>query len=659
MAVAVEKKRATIEAIEKLSEENDTLPKLLRAQTRKYGDSKVCMCKKDLGIWVPYAWTQVYEHVKWVHLGLIALGLEPGDRVAIVGDNDPQWFWAEWAVQTGGGVVIGMYVDFHYAEVKYVVGWGEAKFAFAKDQEQVDKIIEVKDALPQLQKVIYWESKGLWFYDDPSLMSFEELEELGRKYEQEHPTLFEENIDKTKGDDLACFVLSSGTTRVTTDGVARPQMGMQTHNSLISLVKAILAFDPWYESDVWLSYLSPAWAEQYFGLTGCLLSGTQINFPEEPETVTNDTREVGPQVLLYTSRLWENVASTILSKMSETGGLKKLSYNLMLPVGYKVAEYRFAKKEPPIFWKVLYWIADMTALRPLRDKIGLLGIRTAYTAGTLLGPDTFRFFQAIGVNIKQAYGSTEIGLVTIHPDDDVDPETVGKVIDMDWMRISPEGEIIFKGPVMAQGYWRDPETWNKQIDSEGWYHTGDCGHLNEQGHLIFYDRMKDVAKLPSGRTFAPQYIESRLKFSSYLKDCMVMGGEGKGFVSAMINVDFENVSDWAEEHHIMYTTFVDLSQKPEVYGLILKDIQRVNRYLPEEARIKRFFNLHKELDPDEAELTRSRKIRRKFMEERFAGVIEAIYKGEDKYEIEAAVKYRDGRTGVIKTHIMIKDVPEA
>ena len=634
----------------------NTLPKVLRFQARRYSDSKIFHCHKDFGIWNPYTWKKVYEHTELVHLGLVSMGIQPGDVVGIIGDNDPRWFWAEYAIQVARGVVAGMYVDYHYAEVKYVLGWSKAKFVFAKDQEMVDKILEVKESLPDLQKVIYWEEKGLWFYDYPWLMSYEKLEEMGREYKKSHPDLFEENIDKTQPDDVAVIMLSSGTTRMTEDGVPRSQMGMMSHRSLIMNILQIFELDPWHDTDRWVSYMSPAWGEQYFGICAPLLSGTEICFPEEPETVTNDIREIGPQSLFFTARLWEGMASEIQSRISDANWINRFLFHRLLPIGYKMVDLQMEGKKPPLWLRIAHAIAEWTVFRGLRDNMGLKKIRHAYNAGAILGPDTIRFFHAMGVQVKQLYGTTEVGLHCVHPDGDIDYETVGKVLNREYMKISKEGEILIGGPLLGCTYLNDEESWKKNFDEEGWFHTGDAGHINERGHLVFYDRVKDMVTLPTGRKFSPQYVEARLKFSQFIQDCIVLGGEDRAIVSTLVTIDYENVGNWAEEQHIGYTTYVDLSQKPQVYELIKRDVDRVNQYLSEDMRIKKFVNLHKEFDADDAELTRSGKIRRKFMEERYEDLINSIYSGKDRYEVIAPVKYRDGRTGSIKTHVKVETV---
>jgi long-chain acyl-CoA synthetase len=382
-----------------------------------------------------------------------------------------------------------------------------------------------------------------------------------------------------------------------------------------------------------------------------------VNFPEKPETVREDLREIAPQVLLFSSRLWENVASMVQMKISESSALNRFFYNLLLPIGYKVADMRFRKEEPNLFWKALYALADLVMFRPLRDKIGLLKVRAAYTAGAALNPDVLRFFQAIGVNLKQLFGSTEAIIHTLHRDDDIKVETVGPPVPGVKVAISEEGEILVKSDAVFCGYYKNPDATRKAL-KDGWFHTGDAGYFDDDGHLIYLDRVKDLLELAGGAKFSPQYIEGKLKFSPYIRDTMVVGGKDKAYVTAIVNIDFDNVGEWAEKHHIAYTTFVDLSQKPEVYDLIRKDVERVNSILPPPARVRKFVLLHKEFDPDEAELTRTRKLRRTFMESRYQNIIEAMYGDRDRVMVQAEVKYRDGRTGVVETAVKIYSLDE-
>jgi len=640
------------------NENTNTLPKIFRNQVKRFGNKKIFMRHKDFGIWLSYTWQECFERTENVFFGLVSIGFEEGDGIGIIGDNDPRWFWAEYATQIGRGILVGLYVDYHYEEIKYVLGFSKVKFAFAKDQEMIDKILKVKDSLPNLQKIIYWDPRGLWFYDDPLLMNYDDLEDLGKEYKKSHPNLFNECIDKTKPDDIACIMLSSGTTRMTEDGVPRSQMGMMSYKSIMMNLTGIFKYDPWYPTDRWVSYISPAWGEQYFGITGPLLAGLEICFPEKPETIDHDIREIGPQALLFSARIWEAKASEVMSRMNDAFAINRWFYKKALQIGERVVVYKVEGRNLPLWLKIANKFFDILVFACLRDNMGLKYIRHAYNSGALLGPDLAQFFHAIGITLKQLYGTTEIGLHCIHPDGEIDSETVGKILNPGYLRISKEGEIQVKGPLLAKTYFGDKESWKINFTEDGWFRTGDAGHIDERGHLIFYDRLKDMIKLKSGHVFSPQYIESRIKFSPFIKDCIVLGSEDKDFPAAIIIIDYENVGDWAEKNHIGYTTFLDLSQKPEVYQLIKKDLNRANEKITETGKIRKFVNLHKEFDPDDAELTRSGKIRRKYMEEKYIDLIKVIYSDDDSIEVEASVKYRDGRMGQIKTKVFIQSLIE-
>ncbi len=624
----------------------DTLPKLLRRNYQKYGDKKVAMREKDFGIWQEYTWKDYYEKVKYFSLGLISLGLERGDKVSIIGENKPEWYWAELAVHAAGGAILGIFSDCIPSEVKYYVEHSDSKFVVAHDQEQVDKLLQIKDELPLLKKIIYWDPKGLGNYDDPLLMSFNEVIELGKEYEKFHPNAFEENIDKGRGEDIAVLLYTSGTTGL-------PKGAMVNHKSLISILESWMSVDKWTDKDRYVSFIPPGWVgEQWFGVTGSLVSGMEVNFPEEPETVQENLREIGPTVLLYGVRLWESVVRTIQAKIIDTSPLRRFLYHLFLPVGYKRAELRLTERRVSWFWRILFLLADLIVFRALRDKVGLSHLRRTYTGGAPISPSILQYFQAIGVDIKLSYGLSETGMLTVAPDDYLKWETCGPTLPGVEIKLSEEGEILVRNPNLLVGYYKDPETTAKKLKG-GWFHTGDFGHFDEDGQLIVIDRMEDLKELSGGRRFSPQYCETRLRFSPYIKDVLVVGGEDKPYATAIVNIDLDNVGRWAEARRIPYTTFVDLSQKPEVIELIRKDIQRVNKALPEWARIKRFANLHKEFDPDEAELTRTRKIRRTFIEDRYRYLIDALYSDKTELMVEAPITYRDGRKGVIQTAIKL------
>jgi long-chain acyl-CoA synthetase len=635
-----------------MRDNGDTLPKSLVAGYHNYGDRKVAMRKKDLGIWRSYTWQDSYEQARYLGLGLISLGLRRGDKVCIIGDNDPQYFWAQLAIQSGGGVAVGIFTDSAPAEIQYVVNHSDAIFVFAKDQEQCDKLLEIRDQVPNVQRVIYWDDKGLWCYDEPWLISFEGVQAMGHSLDAEQPGLFERSVDQGCGEDLAVFCYTSGTTGL-------PKGAMLSHRNLIAGCDQTMQVDPRLETDEYMSFLPPAWiTENTLGLTVHLCTGMVVNFPEAPETVQQNIREVAPQSLLFSARLWENMMAMVQVKLIESTWINRLLYKVFMPVGYRVAGLRFEERKPAGLWlRFLYRLGEFGLYQPLRDKLGLVNVKSAYSSGAALNPDVIRFFRAIGVNIKQLYGSTEAQVHTLHVGDDVRFETVGIPPPGMEIKIADDGEILVKGPTVIRGYYKDSEATEKAFvveqAGECWYRTGDAGYIDSTGHLIYLDRMKEMLTLSTGEKYSPQYVEGRLKFSPYIRNVMSIGGEDTPFVTALINIDFDNVGRWAERQGLAYTTFVDLSQKPEVYELIQKDVEEVNHTLPPPARVRKYVLLHKEFDADEGELTRTRKLRRGLLGERYGDMIAAMYAGGDRVQVRAAVKYRDGREGIVETAVRI------
>jgi len=626
----------------------DTIPKLIMRNYEKWG-YRTAMCMKKFGIWQEYSWQECYETVKCFSLGLISLGLKPGDAVCIIGDNEPEWFWGEFATQAAGGIVTGIFVDSIPSEVQYIATHSDAKFAIVNDQEQTDKFLEIKDELPLLRKVIYWDPKGLRNYDDPILISFTEVIELGREYEKAHPGLFEQNVEQGSGDDTAFIYYTSGTTGL-------PKGAILTHRALITTARGFISRYPLNEKDDLISNFPAAWVgDSFFATIPHLLTGARLNFPEEPETIAEDTREVGPNFAIYGPRQWEGLVSEIQVKMIDANPIKRFVYNLFLPVGHKIADIKFQGKTPNLFWRVLYGLAYLLLFRPLKDRLGLGKVRFTVTGSSVLSLDTFRLIHAIGIELRQNYASSEAGFISSHGKGEISFESVGRPAIGTEVRVTGDGELLVRSDCMFNGYHKDSQkTASTLID--GWCHTGDAVHINEKGHLIFMDRLEHMGELSSGIKYAPQYIEGRLRFSPYIKDAMVIGGKDKGFVSAILNIDFTMVGKWAERNSIPYTTFVDLSQKKEIADLVQKDLVRVNSYLPEPARVRRFVLLHKEFDPDEAELTRTRKLRRDFMEKRYQDLIEAMYKDGKQVTVKAPVTYRDGRKGVVSTDIKVRKV---
>jgi len=629
-------------------EKKETIPQIVRANRDRWG-ARTAMCMKMFGVWHRYSWQDYYDNIKYFSLGLISLGLRHGDVACIIGDNEPPWFWGEFAVQAAGGIATGAFVDSIPSEVKYIAEHSDARFAIVNDQEQTDKFLEIKGQLPLLKKIIYWDPKGLRNYDDPLLISFNEVMELGRDLEKKDPGLFERNVDAGKGDDTAFIYYTSGTTGL-------PKGAVITHRALITTARGFVARYPMNENDDLISNFPAAWVgDSFFATIPHLLTGARLNFPEEPETIAEDTREIGPNFVIYGPRQWEGLVSEIQVKMIDAGPLKRLAYKLFMPVGHKMADMRFEGKTPNLFWRVLHGIAYLLLFRPLKDRLGLSKVRFAVTGSSVLSLDTFRLIHAIGVELRQCYASTEAGLISSHGKGEIKFESVGRPALGTSLRITKEGELLVNSDCMFTGYHKNPEKTAVTL-IDGWCHTGDAVNINEQGHLIFMDRLEHMGQLKSGAKYAPQYIEGRLRFSPYIKDAMVIGGKERDFVSAIINIDFAMVGKWAERNRIPYTTFVDLSQKGEVANLVRQDLERVNGYLPEPSRVQKFVLLHKEFDPDEAELTRTRKLRREFMEERYKEMIAAIYGDKEQVDVQAPVTYRDGRKGVVTTGIKVRNV---
>lgn len=625
---------------------DDTLPKLLLRKYHTFGDTKVAWRKKDFGIWQEYTWKDCYDKVKAVSLGLMGLGLKSGDHVSILGDNNPEWYWAELATQAAGAVVTGLFPDNSPDEVQYILADSEARFAVVQDQEQLDKLLQVKENLPLLQKVIYWDAKGLRKYDSPIIMSFDQLVRLGMDFEKEHPTFFEEMVSGGKASDLYMIVYTSGTTGL-------PKGAMLTHAYVLSCFRMIDACMPFYETDEYVSTTLPGWFnEQIMGLTASLVRGQKFNFAEEAGTVQLDIREIGPHRLLYPSTLWEHISATIQSGILDANWFDRFTYKLAMPVGYRMADMALAGEKPGLLWQSLHAIAELVVFRPIRQRHGLARVRIPTTGGSMIGPDTIRFLWAVGIKILNGYGCTETPISNQTQNqfkfNSVGIPNPGKII-----RISDQGEMLLDSEVCFSGYYGKPKATETAL-RDGWYHTGDAGRIDKDGHVIFVDRLENMRMLKDGTEFSPQYLECSLKFSPYIKDVIVIGGQQREFVIALVNIAFDTVARWAEKRRIPYTTFADLSQRREVLELIAGEIQRANLNMASKNLLIRCFaNFAKEFDPDEAELTRSRKLRRTFLEDRYKNLVEALYSGHtDDIAMETSVRYRDGTTRMVNQKII-------
>jgi long-chain acyl-CoA synthetase len=604
------------------------------------------MREKDRGIWKSYTWQDCYERVKHLSLFLKKMGLEPGDKVALLGENKPEIYWAEMATQAMGGSSVGIFSDCGADEVKFFVNHSDVTFIFAHDQEQIDKVLDAKAEMPQLKKAVYWDSKGLWSYHDPLLLSFDEALAEGRSYEKDHPGLFEDMIERGRDEDIAVIIFTSGTT-------GKPKAAMLSQGALVSAARGFVEVDGYGPEDNYLSFVPVAWiTEQLIGVAGSMFSGFVVNFPESAETVNQNIRELGARILFFSPRQWESISRMIQSKILATSWLKRNVYRFLIPIALKASGKRLSRERTPTGLRVLHCLSQWLVLRNLRDNLGLSFLRVGYTAGSAISPDILRFFQGIGVNIKQIYGSSEMGLVTAHRDGDIRPETSGRPLPGVTIRLSDQGEIMVRNPGMFVGYYKDENAYREKF-RDGWYCSGDYGYMDEEDHLIVIDRMDDLRSLGNGRKFSPQYPEVRLRFSPYIKEVLVVGDEAHRDPCCLVNIDLDNVGRWAEGNRIAYTTFADLSQKKEVIELIRGEIRNLNKTLPQEARLVRFINMVKEFDADEAELTRTRKLRRSFLEEKYRDIIEGLYSGQEEVEVSTSIEYRDGRKGTLTRRIRI------
>jgi len=623
-----------------------TLPKLLLETAGRYGDGKVAMREKEFGVWRPITWRRYLEEVRQLAMGFAALGLGAGDKVALIGHNRPEGLWAEMAALAVGGVVVWLYQDTLLDEVQYVVDHSDARFLVGEGQQEVDKGLAVKPRCPKLERIVWDDPKGMRGYDDPALVSLAEVRRLGQALDARDPAAFERLVARGRGDDVALLFYTSGTT-------AKPKGALLTHTNMLKMGENLMAVDPCDERDDFVSFLPFSWiGEQMMSVSCGLQAGFTLNFPEDPETVQHDIREIGPQVLFSPPRIYEQMVRTVQVKVLDAPALKRRIYGWARKVGDEVADRTIARKPVPGVLRLKHWLADLLVFRKLRDHLGLARIRHAYSGGAALGSDHLRFFHGIGVNLKQIYGQTEIaGISVTHRDGDVRFDTVGLPIPETEIRIAPDGEILSRSPCVFQGYYKMPEETARTLEG-GWLHSGDIGFLDGDGHLVVFDRRKDVMTLADGSRSSPQFIETRLKFSPYIKDAWVIG-HARDAVTAVVCIDAAVVGRWAEEHHIPYTSYPELSQKPEVRALIAEAVGQVNKGLPPAARIRRFVNLHKEFDADDEELTRTRKLRRAYLEERYRDVVEGLYSGPGEIGLDTAITYEDGRVARSKTTLRV------
>jgi long-chain acyl-CoA synthetase len=632
-----------------------TLPQLL---LERAGESpgRLVERHKHRGIWREYTYADVLDNVRAFALGLHALGLKPGETLAIIGENEPEHFWAEFAALAVGGKVVSLYPDLTADEVEYLLTDSEAVYLVAQDQEQVDKGLAVLARVPSLRRLVYWDDTGMWSYRQDALTTFEAIQAEGRRLHAAEPALFATLVGAGTPDDIAVLSYTSGTT-------GRPKGVVITHRYLIDNAHRVIEATGARPGMEYLTYIAPAWGtEQLFGITMGLVLPLVVNFPEGPEEVLGNLRELAVEMLLFAPRQWESLAATIQGRMLDAGRLRQRIYDWGVEVGRKVNVARLDGKPVPLSARLAYPLADALVLKPLRDKLGLTRARIALSGGSTMAPDVFRLFHAIGVPLRNLYGATEIGIVTIHQGARYDLETVGHWVDvhpeagskLEW-KLSDAGELLVRGGSFFQGYYGKPDKTAERI-ADGWYRTGDAVSTTEAGELVFLERIDDLRRLRTGDAFPPQFIETRLRFSPFIKDIMTLGDETRDYIGALINIDMSVVSRWAEDRNVGFSTFTDLSQKPEVAALIGEEIARVNSFLPAHARVRRFANFPKELDPDEGELTRTRKLRREFLSQRYGALIDGLYGDGGAVALEIPVTYQDGRQGTLAARVVIHDI---
>lgn len=630
--------------------EGETWPQILKFNFEKFGDSRRAMRHKHFGVWHPHTWKDYYLNVKQLALGLLALGFEAGDKLLIIGDNAPQWYYAELAAQANHGVSVGLFSDLLPSEMKAIAENSEARFAVVEGQEQVDKFLQIKNALPLLKKIIYWNDKGLARYDDDILVGYREALKLGEAYVEKHPGRFEQNLQTGHADDICAIVYTAGTTG------AAPKPALHTYRTLRAGADNLLQLDPWHMDDNVVPYLPPVWInEQWIGIGCHLLAAGILNFAEAPETQQRDSRQTGPSIVFYGARLWESLAAMVQARIFGADALKRLAFRLLMPVGEKMAELKYRNQKPGVFFKMLYALADIVLFRSIKRSLGLSNARICYTTGAILSPEACRFYHALNLPLKSLYGSTEGGTLTGAGNDDIHFATVGPAHQSVQVSVATSGELICRHAGVFVGYHKDPER-TAAVLKDGWFYSGDSGFVREDGHVVFVDRIHDLVKLKSGDTLAPQSVESRLRFSPHIKDAWVFAGGRGAYVSAIIVIDHDHVGRWAGQKGVAYASFAELSQAPAVYELVRQAIDRVNRTLPAGSRVKKYVNLHKELDPDEGELTRNRRLRRAFLAERYRKLIDAIYGDQAAVSLETQAGSRDERMGTQKITIRIEPV---
>jgi len=629
-----------------------TFPRLLLAHARQRPQHPAYR-EKDLGIWQTWSWAQAAQQVRELACGLAALGFTRGMNLAVVGDNRPRLYWAMAAAQALGGVPVPLYQDAIAAEMVYVLDDADIDFAVVEDQEQVDKLLEVA-AQHKVRHIVYEDPRGLRDYDDPSLVSYERLQEIGRAWDAANPGAYDAAVEAGSPDDTAIILYTSGTT-------GKPKGVCHAHRGLIGAAQNGCGFDGLTDKDDVLSYLPMAWVgDNLFSYAQAMAAGFTVNCPESRETVMTDLREIGPTYYFAPPRIYEGLLTQVMIRMEDAGWIKRKLFHWAMDVARRCGADKLDGRPVGALDRLRYALGEGLVYGPLRNVLGMSRIRVAYTAGEAIGPDLFRFYRSIGINLKQFYGQTETcAYVCLQPDGQVKFDSVGPAAPGMEIRIADNGEVLVKGVGLLKAYYKRPDATREAINDEGYFMTGDAGVIDAEGHLKIIDRAKDVGKLASGEMFAPKYIENKLKFFPYIKEAVAFGA-GRDMVCAFINIDFEAVGNWAERRHLPYAGYIDLAAQPDVIAMIGDCVAQVNADLAADpmlagSQVARFLILHKELDPDDDELTRTRKVRRGYIAEKYAVLVDALYAGKGEQFIETRVKFEDGREGSVSATLKLVD----
>ncbi len=632
---------------------HDTFPKLLQHHALVRG-ALPAIREKDLGIWQTWTWKQFADEARALACGLAARGFKRGEHLALVGDNRPRLYAAMCAAQCLGGIPVPLYQDAVAAEMAFPIQNAEIAYAVAEDQEQVDKLLEILPQCPTLEHIYYDDPRGMRHYKRPQLSSYDSLLELGRESLARDPAFLEGEIAKGSGGDTAAMFFTSGTT-------GTPKGVVLTHANLIDRAKVAAELEGLNERDVVLAYLPPAWIGQnVFSYAQPFVTGYCICCPEAAETVMSDMREIGPTYYFAPPRVLEALLTQVSIRMEDAGRMSRFFYRYFMGVASRVGGAILDGKPVGIIDRLLYWLGDLCTYGPLRNVLGMSRVRVAYTAGEAIGPDLFRFYRSIGINLKQLYGSTETSVfVCIQPDGQVKADTVGPAVKGVELKFTPSRELVIRSPGLFKEYYKNPQATMEAKDREGWFHTGDAGYFDADGHVKIIDRVKDVGKLSDGTLFAPKYLENKLKFFPYIKEAVAFGDERER-VCVFVNMDMDAVANWAEKRNMPYSGYTDLASRDEVGDLIRECVEKVNADLAAEpeianSQIHRFLVLHKELDADDGELTRTRKVRRGAIAEKYQPLVEALYGGKESVHVQAQVKYEDGRTGMLSADLKLRD----